>query len=359
MVERRRSSRISPSLPSSSPDLGSVAEVGLSSMDEGEESIAVKAEDGDSSEMKVTPSTATESEVGESTEAPVTSSKEEKLLDSDGEHLPASRASILSPILENEDPLLGPLLDSPAWEALPHSEGGLPGVRASDEEGVLPRASLGNSSPPSRSGADVGDGGGFETCLAPIRCSALAESMGVAVVSDFPVSSLPGGTNDSRAQVSSFTSVLSSMMGEEDAPGQDCGVMIGDVGQRVSVVSFGPGQDGSTSSVIHSELETDGVAQPAIAESCLVSGHISGHPPQLELHRDSPVPVGGTRPVDAGMLGGPILPLSCGMVGRGDGASVSEEVRGAPVAREALRSQPTDGLRQPPSLPAVPESGAK
>ncbi|GAB2286634.1 hypothetical protein Dimus_021028 [Dionaea muscipula] len=39
------------------------------------------------------------------------------------------------------------------------------------------------------------------------------------------------------------------------------------------------------------------------------------------------------------------------------GGSVSEEVRVASAAREALRSQPTDGLRQPPSSPAVPESG--
>ncbi|GAB2275899.1 hypothetical protein Dimus_010646, partial [Dionaea muscipula] len=39
------------------------------------------------------------------------------------------------------------------------------------------------------------------------------------------------------------------------------------------------------------------------------------------------------------------------------GGSVSEEVRVTSVTREALRSQPTDGLRQPPSSPAVPESG--
>ncbi|GAB2275947.1 hypothetical protein Dimus_010693 [Dionaea muscipula] len=72
----------------------------------------------------------------------------------------------------------------------------------------------------------------------------------------------------------------------------------------------------------------------------------------MELHRAFPFPDDGTRPVVVGDLCGPNLPLSCGIVGQGDGGSVSEEVRGAPVAREALRSQPTDRLRQPPSSPA-------
>ncbi|GAB2302744.1 hypothetical protein Dimus_036739, partial [Dionaea muscipula] len=47
-------------------------------------------------------------------------------------------------------------------------------------------------------------------------------------------------------------------------------------------------------------------------------------------------------------LGCPIRPLfydQGGSMGLGDGGSVSEEVRVASVAREALRSQPTDGLR--------------
>ncbi|GAB2290418.1 hypothetical protein Dimus_024696, partial [Dionaea muscipula] len=54
----------------------------------------------------------------------------------------------------------------------------------------------------------------------------------------------------------------------------------------------------------------------------------------------------------------PLLDGSVGCAGIG-GGSVSEEVRVASVAKEALRSQPTDGLRQPPSSSTVPESGAK
>ncbi|GAB2275949.1 hypothetical protein Dimus_010695 [Dionaea muscipula] len=56
----------------------------------------------------------------------------------------------------------------------------------------------------------------------------------------------------------------------------------------------------------------------------------------MELHRAFPFPDGGTRPVVAGDLFGPNLPLSCGIVGQSDGGPVSEEVRGAPVAKEAL-----------------------
>ncbi|GAB2302766.1 hypothetical protein Dimus_036760, partial [Dionaea muscipula] len=55
----------------------------------------------------------------------------------------------------------------------------------------------------------------------------------------------------------------------------------------------------------------------------------------------------------------PLLPLSCDSVGLCDGGLVSEEARVSPVAREALRLQPTDGLRQPPSSPVVPVSGAE
>ncbi|GAB2292527.1 hypothetical protein Dimus_026762 [Dionaea muscipula] len=69
--------------------------------------------------------------------------------------------------------------------------------------------------------------------------------------------------------------------------------------------------------------------------------------------------VGSARPVAVASKCGPTLPLFCGSVGLGDGGSVSEEVRVASVAREALRSQPTDGLRQPPLSPTVPESGAE
>ncbi|GAB2283823.1 hypothetical protein Dimus_018310, partial [Dionaea muscipula] len=53
------------------------------------------------------------------------------------------------------------------------------------------------------------------------------------------------------------------------------------------------------------------------------------------------------------------FPFFGGSVGRvGDGL-VSEEGRVSPVAREALRPQPADGLRQPPSSPVDPVIGAE
>ncbi|GAB2297587.1 hypothetical protein Dimus_031681 [Dionaea muscipula] len=65
-----------------------------------------------------------------------------------------------------------------------------------------------------------------------------------------------------------------------------------------------------------------------------------------------------SRPV-AGDSGPVAESLFCGIKGLGDGGLVSEEVRVTSVTREALRSQPTDGLRQPPSPPAVPVSGVE
>ncbi|GAB2288126.1 hypothetical protein Dimus_022470 [Dionaea muscipula] len=57
------------------------------------------------------------------------------------------------------------------------------------------------------------------------------------------------------------------------------------------------------------------------------------------------------------MIVGSLPPLCGGIVGMSVDGLVREEARVAPVVREALRSQPTDGLRQPPSSPVVPASG--
>ncbi|GAB2281336.1 hypothetical protein Dimus_015932, partial [Dionaea muscipula] len=71
--------------------------------------------------------------------------------------------------------------------------------------------------------------------------------------------------------------------------------------------------------------------------------------------------LGDTRSVAAGPTGAPLFPIFAavdidngGMVSVG--GMVREEARVSPVVREALRSQPTDGLRQLPSSPVVPVS---
>ncbi|GAB2276080.1 hypothetical protein Dimus_010819, partial [Dionaea muscipula] len=69
--------------------------------------------------------------------------------------------------------------------------------------------------------------------------------------------------------------------------------------------------------------------------------------------------IGGARSVAAVTSCVPMLPLSYGNVGMGDGGLVSEEARVSPVAREAMRSQSTDGLRQPPSSSVVLVSGVE
>ncbi|GAB2270711.1 hypothetical protein Dimus_005582 [Dionaea muscipula] len=71
----------------------------------------------------------------------------------------------------------------------------------------------------------------------------------------------------------------------------------------------------------------------------------------LEIHWAVPI-------VAVGSSCGSKLPLFNGLVGVGDGGSVSEEVRVTPATREALRSLPTDGLQQPPSSPVGPRLGA-
>ncbi|GAB2296306.1 hypothetical protein Dimus_030430 [Dionaea muscipula] len=74
--------------------------------------------------------------------------------------------------------------------------------------------------------------------------------------------------------------------------------------------------------------------------------------------------LGDSRSVDAIHTGAPMLPnvaaihiANEGMVSVG--GFVREDARVSPVVREALRSQPTDGLRQPPLSPVVPVSGAE
>ncbi|GAB2268463.1 hypothetical protein Dimus_003421 [Dionaea muscipula] len=62
----------------------------------------------------------------------------------------------------------------------------------------------------------------------------------------------------------------------------------------------------------------------------------------------------GQQPID---LVSPLIPTVGAVGGHGDGGVVSEEARAPPVARVALRTQPTDGLGHPPSSPVVPVSG--
>ncbi|GAB2299761.1 hypothetical protein Dimus_033814, partial [Dionaea muscipula] len=62
----------------------------------------------------------------------------------------------------------------------------------------------------------------------------------------------------------------------------------------------------------------------------------------------------GQQPID---LVSPLFPTVVAIGGHGNGGVVREEARAPPVAREALRPQPTDGLRHPPSSPVVPVSG--
>ncbi|GAB2278829.1 hypothetical protein Dimus_013503 [Dionaea muscipula] len=74
--------------------------------------------------------------------------------------------------------------------------------------------------------------------------------------------------------------------------------------------------------------------------------------------------LGESRAVAASPNGGPLLPLFATVdidIGGMEnvGGLVREEDRVSPVVREALRSQPSDGLRQSPSSSVLPVSGAE
>ncbi|GAB2302384.1 hypothetical protein Dimus_036398 [Dionaea muscipula] len=74
--------------------------------------------------------------------------------------------------------------------------------------------------------------------------------------------------------------------------------------------------------------------------------------------------LGDSRSVAATPTGVPLPPINAAVdIDNGGmvivGGWVREEARVSPVVREALRSQPTDGLRQPPSSPVVPVSGVE
>ncbi|GAB2302322.1 hypothetical protein Dimus_036336, partial [Dionaea muscipula] len=71
-----------------------------------------------------------------------------------------------------------------------------------------------------------------------------------------------------------------------------------------------------------------------------------------------PLIVGSAMPV-ADPRCASLSPLLGGSVSQVGVGLVSEEVRVLPMAREALRPQPTDGLRQPPSSSMKPVIGVE
>ncbi|GAB2296363.1 hypothetical protein Dimus_030484 [Dionaea muscipula] len=172
-----------------------------------------------------------------------------------------------------------------------------------------------------------------------------------------------------RNQVCSSLCVLPPMEEEDGALGQEDGGALASGEQWNLVVSGSPGQVYSSSCALPSSMEKDGgalkvvavnISEPLIAVSDEVSPVVRGSSQQPCVMVSEEEQLGGSlgdvRSMAATTSGGPLIPLSCGTVGMGDGGLVSEEARASPVAREALRSQPTNGLQHPPSSTVVPGS---
>ncbi|GAB2302468.1 hypothetical protein Dimus_036478 [Dionaea muscipula] len=132
-------------------------------------------------------------------------------------------------------------------------------------------------------------------------------------------------------------------------PEGDAGVV--GVGEGPVVVSFGGrlciGRE-VVGAALCTDEETVSFYPPSL--SC-VAAAITGGGVEIDKGQQVIGCLGTVRLGAAGLSCVPLLPTSCDRVGLCDGGLVSEEARVSPVAREAMRSQPTDGLRQPPSSP--------
>ncbi|GAB2296343.1 hypothetical protein Dimus_030466 [Dionaea muscipula] len=132
---------------------------------------------------------------------------------------------------------------------------------------------------------------------------------------------------------------------------------------------FGHGDGGEVSEVLCSSSDKVSIS-PALLASC-GDAFVDGSLVQMDVQIAAPsllqvdhLVVGSDNPlavgIDMPVAGVPILNVNPLLSGHNNGGGlVSEEGQVLPVAREALRPQPTDGLRQPSSAPVEPVSGVE
>ncbi|GAB2302438.1 hypothetical protein Dimus_036449 [Dionaea muscipula] len=194
------------------------------------------------------------------------------------------------------------------------------------------------------------------------ECSAVEDSPGPLLASSSPIGVLVVSTQSCPA---SFP--VSSPIGEVGTSIEEAGLLPipcpATVEEETGLSSLlAPLGSASETAVVHEAaggavgLLPDVVDDDAQLVDEVNERHSGGEPDAPFAHDACPVaalspPSGSSCPLG--------VSVGCDHVGRGDGGSVSEEVRVTSVARETLRSQPTDGLRQSPSFPAVPESGVE
>ncbi|GAB2286239.1 hypothetical protein Dimus_020660 [Dionaea muscipula] len=350
MVVRRRSSRLSPSLPSSCPYLGLDVEVGLPPIGEVVESIEVEAEDGDSSEMQVMPSTASEAE------------DDGHQGEEDGK-LVSSSMPFLRPISRIESIQGGS--SSPSSGSPPLS----PAAAANFCQNAL-------------------DAGGqasvWSLSLPPL---AEVDRDDVQVADSLVVRSSPEGFSLSCSDGGQM--VGEGLAGEHGGGDMVAGEVLPEPLSTVCTFPFplscavlsSPMEDGSLTLPMEGrDVHGDDVGQITVIGSALIGVNAVGctvsgcaHSPWSVCCAALKV---GLEVPPTQIAGGDVLPatatgcvshysVQCDddglgvLVGSVGGGKVSEEDRVLPLAREALRPQPTDGLRQPSSAPVEPASAVE
>ncbi|GAB2286235.1 hypothetical protein Dimus_020656, partial [Dionaea muscipula] len=136
-------------------------------------------------------------------------------------------------------------------------------------------------------------------------------------------------------------------------------------------LEMGDGTDGSlvvkTNRTMEDLDDSDGWLVVEINLTVIIA-IVDGTVMHSSLSTDEVLPISdtvGSSPVpDVPLFGGDLNSKAADgsdlrLLQNGDGGLVREEARVSSLVREALRSQPTDGLRKPPSTPVVPVSGAE
>ncbi|GAB2286236.1 hypothetical protein Dimus_020657, partial [Dionaea muscipula] len=314
-VECRRSTRLSPSLSSSIPDLGCVVEDGLPSIAEVGESIEAEAGDGDSSE-----------EVGECLRGEVAGLSGPPILPD------------LRPISELQSMGMGsrPMMSGSPSSSLEAADGfclnamdvGEPAPVAGCEDFSRVAFMAAGRGLRMVTGGVNGVNGQDGEVASNVLCGMISAGFGYSLpTGSVSTSVLPLGGEDQSAAIGASAGLRDGDEALSGAPLQACGEDFG---------------------VVFNSRDADSGLRLSIpldsGEGRQMVGYTAALPTELQCSCLPSVP---TVPCY-------FLPSSVDTTS--DGGLEREEVRVSPTARGAVRPQPTDGLWQPPSSQAEPES---
>ncbi|GAB2296328.1 hypothetical protein Dimus_030451 [Dionaea muscipula] len=332
-VECRRSSRLSPTLSTSIPDLGGVVEIGLPPITEVGESMELEAGDGDSSEKMEAPS----GEVGVCLRGEVAGLRGSSIMPD------RSPISELQSLGRGSSP---PISRSPSF-SLEAADGFCQNAMDAGEQ-----ASVGGCEDFSRvaslaagrglrmvtgcvNGVNGQDGEVVFTVLCGMKSAVFGSSLPTGTVSPVSASVNPMGGEDQTTAIGASEGCRDGDGASLGAPLQACSAVIG-----AGLTSMDDGSSLRLTMPLDSGERGQNMgysADPGINAWQLTLAI------ELDCSCFSSVPTV------------PLCSLSSIVDIASDGGLVREEVRVPPTARGAVRPQPTDGLWQPPSPQVEPE----